>query len=108
MEIMWILIRIPTVIAAIVLVIAAILRTGREKGSLVVLLGAIAFCLAAIMTPIVYQIVIPRLIAGFEPENPNRIFLLVGLIVNLSTAVGILLIAIGTFLRSSRVSNTQK
>jgi len=97
-------IQIPVLAASITLLIAAILKAGREKGAILVLLGAVALCLLAVAVPVVYSVVMPRVIETVGVDNIQNAYLALGLTFNILWATALVLIAIGTLLRPPAVS----
>ena len=93
----------PIIIASLVFVMAAAFKAGKEKGSILVLFGTIGLCLMAFANPIIYTVIMPRVIENVEPDNFQRIYLVLGLILNTCWAGAIVLISIGILLRPTPV-----
>jgi len=92
-------IQVPIILVSITLLIAAAMKGGREKGATMIVLGAIGMCAMSIATPVIYSVIMPRLIDALEFDDMSNAYLVFGLAVNILWAVPILLIAIGTFQR---------
>ncbi len=92
---------VPMFFACILLAVAAALKLGKEKGSVLILLGAIVLILLTCASPILYSLIIPKVIEGMDlnSEHISFVYSVIGLVSNLFWAGGIALIAVGTFLR---------
>jgi len=89
----------PMIIASLVFAMAAAFKAGREKGSILVLFGTIGLFLMALTNPIIYTVIMPRVIENMEPDKIEPIYLVLGLILNICWAGAIILISVGIFLR---------
>ena len=97
----------PTIIASLVLLVAAICKLGRERGSVLILLGAIGMSVMALTVPVFYVVFMPRIIEvmkGMDGLDVSTVYRIVAVIVQIFWGVSIALIAIGTFLRNSPVA----
>ena len=92
-------IRIPIIIAAITLLIAAIGKGGREKGAIMLITAALGMCVMSIAMPIIYSLITPRLITDLEINDIQTAYMVLGVLFNILWAVPVLLIAIATFQR---------
>ncbi len=93
----------PMIIASLVFVTAAILKAGKEKGAILILLGAIGLCLLTFAIPIIYSGIMPKVIENMQPLQISVIYSRLQMITNIFWAAAIVLISIGTFLRSPAV-----
>ena len=96
-------IQIPMIIACVFLGIAAYRKMGKEKGAILVMLGAIGLIFMACSTPVVYRIIMPRTFYILGCNGIYGIYLASDIIINLFWAGAIALIAIGTFVRPTVV-----
>ncbi|MCP4656687.1 MAG: hypothetical protein GY856_14840 [bacterium] len=96
---------VPMFLACVLLAIAAGLKLGKEKGSILILLGAIGLILLTCASPIVYVVIMPKVIEGMDlnAEHVSNVYSAIGLASNLFWAGAIALIAVGTFLRPTVV-----
>ncbi|MDP6542584.1 MAG: hypothetical protein QGH60_01250 [Phycisphaerae bacterium] len=92
-------IQIPIVIVSVTLLIAAAGKAGKERGAILIVMGAIGMCVMSVAGPLLYGVIMPRLIDIAGSSNISNIYLVLGLAVNILWSVPILLIAIGTFQR---------
>ena len=90
----WI-IHLPSIIATLILVIAALLKAGKEKGSIPIAFGAVGLLIQSITSPIFFQIILPRI----AHNGPGNIYIACSIITTLLWAGCLILIAIGTFIR---------
>ena len=91
----------PIILASIALLLVAICRSGREKRSQLFLIGAIGLCLAALITPIIYSVVMPMVIEKIDPDQISSIFMIIHFITNVLWALPLVAIAAGVYARSS-------
>jgi hypothetical protein len=89
---------LPAIIACIVLVIAAVLKTGKEKGSVWVLVGALGLTLTSILNPLFFSLIAPLLIEG-SAGSAQMFYTVAGLILGLFWAGSLILVAVGIFIR---------
>ena len=97
-----IVLQVPLIIASAVLLIAALLKMRKEKGSIPFLLGAVSILLVTLASPIVYSGIVPWVIwniGGVGRHHFGLIYLGVRVVVSIVWAVAILLLSLGTFLR---------
>ena len=92
-------IKIPMIIACVFLGIAAMRKMGKEKGAILVMIGAIGLIFIACSIPIVYRIIMPKMIEIIEVDKISDFYLAIQIIINLIQASAIALIAIGIFVR---------
>ncbi|MDP6542577.1 MAG: hypothetical protein QGH60_01215 [Phycisphaerae bacterium] len=97
-------IQIPTLIASVVLLIAAIGKAGREKGAILLLSGAILLCLLAVAGPLLYAVIMPRVLDAIGSDNVHDIYMTLGFVLNILWAAAIVLIAVGIMSRPPAVS----
>ena len=92
---------VPMFLACVLLAIAALLKLGKERGAVLILLGAIGLILLNFASPILYILIMPKVIEGMdlETEHISYLYSAIGFASNLLWAGAIALIAIGTFLR---------
>jgi hypothetical protein len=90
----------PTIIASLVFVIAAALKAGKERGSILILSGAIGLCLLTFASPFIYSGLMHNLIEGTGIGSIENTFMVIGLITRIWSACSIALVSIGTFLRT--------
>ena len=91
----------PIIIASLILAVACLLKAGKERGAILILLGAIGLCVSAVLTPLFYSGIMPKLMENNAPEDMQSIFLLVAFVVNFFWAGAIGLIAVGTWMRKT-------
>ncbi|WP_442511277.1 hypothetical protein SH528x_002947 [Novipirellula sp. SH528] len=99
-------IQVPMMIASLAFVVAAVLKVGKERGAMLIVLGAVGLFLLTIANPIIYSGIIPKVIENMETndhEHIPRIYLVVNIITSIFWTSAIVLISIGTFLRSPPV-----
>lgn len=94
-------IQTPLILASLLLVIAALLKMGKEKGALPVFLGTIGLFLLTVANPIIYSVIMPRIVESTQPENLHTTYQVMGIVTNIAWAISIVLIAIGTISRST-------
>ena len=92
-------VHIPMIMASVALLIAALLKVGREKGSTLVVSGAVGMCVMSFATPLVYSVIVPGLVENWDVDNLSNFYTFFGIAVNILWAVSIVLIAVGMFLR---------
>ena len=90
---------VPPIVAALVLMIAVLIKTGKEKGSVMCTIGVIGLFLMSIGMPLFYQFVFPKIIAELSREDISRFYMLAHLTINIFWSAMIVLFAIGTFMR---------
>ena len=101
------IIAVPMIIASLVFAMAAAFKAGKEKGSILVLFGTIGFCIMAIANPIIYSVIMPKVIENMEPDKIGLIYTVVGLIFSTCWAGAIILISVGIFIRPTPVRQPQ-
>ena len=89
----------PMIAASIAFVIVALLKAGKEKGAILIVLGAIGICLLTISSPIVHGVVVPRILEDMDSSNMPQLFRVIGWVTNFCWAAALALVAIGTLLR---------
>ena len=67
------LIQSPLILAAIALMAVAMLLSGKEKGAPLILAGALGLCVMTLLTPIIYSVIVPKLIMDAAVENIGNI-----------------------------------
>ena len=101
-----IVLQVPLIIASAVLLIAALLKMRKEKGSILFLLGALLLAGTAVGT-FLATLVLFSMVSGVllppsllvDREFGSIIFLALGAVDGALRAVAILLLSVGTFLR---------
>jgi len=94
-------IQTPLILASLLLVIAALLKMGKERGALPVFLGTIGLLLLSVANPILYSVIMPGIIESTPSENIHTTYQIIGIVTNIAWAISIVLIAIGTISRST-------
>lgn len=90
------LVHLPSILATLILAIAALLKAGKERGSILLVLGAIGLFIQSLVNPILFIVILPKLISNGASTN---LYGTVSAINTLLWAGSLLLIAIGTFIR---------
>ena len=90
---------LPMVFAALILLLAAALKVGKEKGSIFLLLGGTGTLLMSIISPVYYTLIFPKLMENGPPDNPEVFFAVQGMIVNTFWALPLVMIAVAVFMR---------
>ena len=95
-------IQLPAFVAALVLFMAALGKTGRERGAGLFLLGSIGLLAVTILNPVIYTMIMPRVVNAMQMEASRigHVYMLVGLVTNLLFAASVVLLALGTFMRA--------
>jgi len=83
--------------------IAAILKAGKEKGSVLVLAGAIWLVFMGILNPVFYSLIAPGIVKNLAMENASLFYMIAGVIINCLWAGAHSLIAIGILIRPPAV-----
>ncbi len=94
----------PTILACILFGIAALLKVGKEKGAIAVLLGAIGSVVLSIANPLVYSVIMPRVVRNMEGVNFQYAYLAAQSIMSIFWGGAITLVAIGILMRSPAVN----
>lgn len=95
---------IPAILAGILLVIAASRKLGKERGAILIFLGAIGLIVLGVGTPILYYVILPQVARKLRWFNKIRAATLeYQFIMSIIWGVVMALIAIGTFMRSAGV-----
>ena len=90
------------IIASLAFVVAAVLKVGKERGAMLIVLGAIGLSLLTIANPIIYSGIMPKLIENMQANNYEHIghlYLVLNIVTSIFWTSAIVLISIGTFLR---------
>ena len=90
---------IPTIVATAVLVVAAFMKLGRERGSGLFLTGAVGMLLMNLANPVIYGFIIPSITRSVESSRMATLYTVIGGLTSLCWAVCIGLVAVGTFMR---------
>ena len=94
-------VQLPVVIACAALIMAAMRKTGKEKGAGFIAAGAVGIGVIVIIRPLVSGFLMPRITEGLPPDMLFYAYLISNVIFSLGWAGAIALIATGTFLRPS-------
>ena len=94
-------VQLPVVIACAALIMAAMRKTGKEKGAGFIAAGAVGIAVIVIIRPLVSAFVMPGVTEGLSPDMLFNAYLISNVIFSLGWAGAIALIATGTFLRPS-------
>jgi len=97
-------VHLPMTTASVVLVIAAIGKTGRERGAGLFMIGAVCLCVMSIVSPVFYELIIPKLLDSFDGPARDRLFLVAAWTSRVLWSGAVLCLAVGVFMRrSSRI-----
>ncbi len=99
--------QLPLLIACVLMLGAASLKIGKEKGAGLIVTGAVGLALLGVVDPLVNALVLPRMLEQADPMTIPYVVWLRGFISSLCWAVGIGLIAVGTFVRPSMKSGSE-
>ena len=91
--------QIPVFLATLALVIAAFFKAGKEKGSILFLVGAAGLLLLSIASPLIYSVVMPTVIERLEPDDITTLYVAIGALSSILHAAMVGLLAAGTFAR---------
>ena len=94
-------VQLPVMIACAALVVAAMRKTGKEKGAGFIAAGAVGIEVIVIMRPLISGLVMPRITEALPPDMLFYAYSISSVIFSLGWAGAIALIATGTFLRPS-------
>jgi len=95
----------PMIAASIAFVIVALLKAGKEKGALLIVLGAIGICLLTVSSPIIHAVVVPRILEDMDSSKIRQLYSVIGWVTNFCWAAALALVAIGTLLRVPAAQN---
>ena len=97
--------KVPVMLASVALLIAAALKLGKEKGAILVMLGAGGVCLITFASPMIFSVLVPRLAEsarGSGAASISQIYLVIRIFTSAVWTVSLVLIAVGTFVRSAK------
>ncbi|MBN2161335.1 MAG: hypothetical protein JXR25_01615 [Pontiellaceae bacterium] len=92
-------IQIPMFLAILFLVAAAITKAGKERGAVLVIMGAVGLLLLAVISPVIYMTIIPKLIESGNVESVRAVHTTVSVVINIFWAIAVSMIALGTLIR---------
>jgi len=90
---------IPATIAYAVLMIAAICKVWPGRGATAFLVGTIYMCVISVVMPIFYTFGVPMIMREMDMPDMRYFWLILGVVTQMIWSVGIVLLAIGLFMR---------
>ena len=91
--------QLPAILASLFLLLAAILKVGKEKGGVLVMCGAILLCVMPFVNSVIYSGVMPRLTKINPSLNMHNAYMILGVLIGGLWAIAIAMIALGTLIR---------
>jgi hypothetical protein len=96
----------PMILGCALLVTAAVLKLGKEKGAALILIGAIGLFLLSLLYPILYSIILPKVVGRLSHSAASDVISAVGLVSGILRSLAVILIGVGTLLRPATNSRS--
>ncbi len=90
---------VPVLLASIAFLVAAGLKRGEERGGTVFFLGALLLLLVNLAGPLIYAVIVPSMVESGNTDSLEAVLLALQLALGFATALAIVLLSVGTFLR---------
>ena len=89
----------PPILAALFLTIVTITKLAKDRGGALCVLGSVALLVSSVLGPVVYILVMPKLIDELDAESIGNVYNGVNLLMNLAWAGSLTLFALGQLMR---------